>query len=197
MQHEQAWNLALHHVFLNDCKRDDIRKSQFDTWLVQDFLFVREFTRLAATLLSVAPYSDFNVLLGGLVALKSELTWFEEQAVDRQIRLDAKKQEANEHFCAYMKSVGKQPYAVQAVVFWSIEQAYCQAWRNAMPIAEPYKEFANRWGSDDFKQYCKQLEKQTDIALQDASQEDKDAAVAACGKVAAHEQAFWQMAYEG
>ncbi len=29
------------------------------------------------------------------------------------------------------------------------------------------------------------------------SQEDKDAAVAACGKVAAHEQAFWQMAYEG
>ncbi len=39
-----------------------------------------------------------------------------------------------------------------------------------MPIAEPYKEFADRWGSDDFKQYCKQLEKQTDNALQDASQ---------------------------
>ena len=77
MQHEQAWSLALHHVFLSDCKRDNIRKSQFDTWLVQDFLFVREFTRLAATLLSVAPYSDFNVLLGGLVALKSELNWFE------------------------------------------------------------------------------------------------------------------------
>jgi len=77
LQHEQAWDLALHHVFLNDCKHDNIRKSQFDTWLVQDFLFVREFTRLAANLLSVAPYSDFDVLLGGLVALKSELTWFE------------------------------------------------------------------------------------------------------------------------
>lgn len=50
----------------------------------------------------------------------------QEQAVNRQIKLDAKKQEANEQFCAYMKSVGKQPYAVQAVVFWSIEQAYCQ-----------------------------------------------------------------------
>jgi len=29
------------------------------------------------------------------------------------------------------------------------------------------------------------------------SQEIQDAAVAACGQVAAHEQAFWQMAYEG
>ncbi len=50
----------------------------------------------------------------------------QEQAVNRRIKLDAKKQEANEQFCAYMKSVGMQPYAVQAVVFWSIEQAYCQ-----------------------------------------------------------------------
>jgi len=29
------------------------------------------------------------------------------------------------------------------------------------------------------------------------SQEIQDAAAAACGQVAAHEQAFWQMAYEG
>ena len=50
----------------------------------------------------------------------------QEQAVNRQIKLDAKKQEANEQFCAYMKSVRMQPYAVHAVVFWSIEQAYCQ-----------------------------------------------------------------------
>lgn len=28
-------------------------------------------------------------------------------------------------------------------------------------------------------------------------QEEKDAAVEACGKVAEHERAFWQMAYEG
>ncbi len=38
-----------------------------------------------------------------------------------------------------------------------------------MPIAQPYKEFANRWGSEDFHQYCKLLETQTDEALQHAS----------------------------
>lgn len=95
-----------------------------------------------------------------------------------------------------MQAVMKQTYAVQAVVFWSIENAYCQvwctqqqhksaptalciyivsscvvlqAWRNAMPIAEPYKEFADRWGSDGFQQYCKVLERQADATLQQAS----------------------------
>lgn len=75
-KHGQAWERALRHDFLKDCQHGTIRKSQFDTWLVQDFLFVQEFTRLAATLLSVAPYSDFDVLLGGLEALKLELSWF-------------------------------------------------------------------------------------------------------------------------
>ena len=44
---------------------------------MQDYLFVREFTRFAATLLTCAPYTDFDVLLGGLVALKDELSWFQ------------------------------------------------------------------------------------------------------------------------
>lgn len=98
-QHEHTWDLALKHRFLFDCQHATIRRSQFDTWLVQDYLFVREFTRLAAVLLSKAPYSDFDVILGGIVALKSELTWFQEQAVKRNLSLDAKQQEANVQFC--------------------------------------------------------------------------------------------------
>lgn len=51
---------------------------------------------------------------------------FQEQADKRGLDLEARKQEANVRFCEYMQSVTQQPYAVQAVVFWSIEQAYCQ-----------------------------------------------------------------------
>ena len=38
-----------------------------------------------------------------------------------------------------------------------------------MPVAEPYKEFADRWGSDGFHEYCQVLEQQADAALQHAS----------------------------
>ncbi|KAL3132883.1 hypothetical protein ABBQ38_006802 [Trebouxia sp. C0009 RCD-2024] len=118
-------------------------------------------------------------------------------SVKRSISLDAAKQQPNTDFCNYMHAVAQQSYAVQAVVFWSIEQAYCQAWRNAMPIAEPYRESADRWGSDAFHQYCQLLERQADAALQHASKEEQQAAADACGHVAKHEQAFWQMAFEG
>lgn len=76
-KHENAWLLAFDHDFLHECKTGTIGKTQFDAWLVQDYLFVREFTRLAATLLTKAPHSDFDVLLGGLEALRSELSWFQ------------------------------------------------------------------------------------------------------------------------
>ena len=54
------------------------------------------------------------------------LYWLQEQAVKRSVSLSADMQQANLRFCSYMHDVRKQTYAVQAVVFWSIEQAYCQ-----------------------------------------------------------------------
>ena len=56
-----------------------------------------------------------------------KLYWLaQEQALKRDISLDADLQQANLNFCDYMRYVRKQSYAVQAVAFWSIEQAYCQ-----------------------------------------------------------------------
>lgn len=42
------------------------------------------------------------------------------------MKLDHSPQQANLDFCSYMQDIALQPYAVQAVVFWSIEQAYNQ-----------------------------------------------------------------------
>ena len=76
-KHKAAWELAIKHQFLADCKDGTLQKLQFDTWLVQDYSFAREFTRLAANLLAKAPYRDFDTLLGGLEALRGELKWFQ------------------------------------------------------------------------------------------------------------------------
>ena len=146
--HKQAWLAAFDHDFLLECKKGTISTKQFDTWLAQDYHFAKEFTRLAAALLTSAPYHDFELLLGGLDAMRSELTWFQvgmhsqparlasnrlqhkwtlapqEQAKERNLELDVSPQEANTSFCKFMQHVASQPYAVQAVAFWSIEQAY-------------------------------------------------------------------------
>ena len=43
----------------------------------QDYFFVQEFVRFTAITLSKAPAEHFDVLLGGLAALKDELRWFQ------------------------------------------------------------------------------------------------------------------------
>ena len=80
-QHKHAWDAAVQHPFLKSCQQGSINQCQFDTWLVQDYLFVKEFTRLAANLLTVAPYCDYEGLLGGLGALRDELKWFQVSVV--------------------------------------------------------------------------------------------------------------------
>lgn len=83
--HTTAWKSATVHPFLQACQQGTIAPQQFDTWLVQDYLFVLEFTRMAARLLAIAPVDHFDTLLGGMVALKDELLWFQSQAAARSL----------------------------------------------------------------------------------------------------------------
>ena len=45
-----------------------------------------------------------------------------------------------------------------------------QAWNLASPVAEPYREFAERWGNSVFSKYVDILEQQADEAMQSASE---------------------------
>ena len=45
-----------------------------------------------------------------------------------------------------------------------------QAWQLASPVAEPYWEFADRWGNADFSKYVDILEQNADEAIQNADE---------------------------
>lgn len=193
--HSQLWQNATLHPFLNQCKTGEILPQQFNTWLVQDYLFVIDCTRLLANLITVAPVQHFDVLLSGLTALKDELNWFRANAAKRQLDLHSPKQSICATYCDYMQSLATAPYAVQATAFWAIEAAYNQGWRQPGKMVSPYDEFADRWGNPGFTDYVGQLEQQADEALRSASEEVQQQAEAAFVKIAQLEQDFWQMAY--
>ena len=73
----KRWRDATEHEFLGACARGAISAVEFDTWVVQDYLFVRQFVRMAARLLASkeADEKTADLLLGGLVALDAELAW--------------------------------------------------------------------------------------------------------------------------
>lgn len=193
--HPQAWTDATVHPFLSQCALGTIQTQQFNTWLVQDYLFVVDFTRMAARLLAIAPVEHFDILLSGLSALQDELNWFRIKADERRISLDVRPQPTCTEYCAYMGSLSTAPYAVQATAFWAIELAYNQGWQKPGPMERPYTEFADRWGNPGFTEYVKQLEQQADQALSTAPDTVHQQAESAFLKIARLERDFWQMAF--
>ena len=193
--HFQVWQEATVHPFLDRCKLGTIERQQFNTWLVQDYLFVVEFTRMVARILAIAPPHYFDVLLGGLIALKDELDWFKEKASERQLNLKTEKQPTCIEYCNYMESLAAMPYPIQATALWAIELAYNQGWQLPGEMPEPYHEFADRWGNPGFTEYVKLLEQQADEVLQTASEAVHKQAEEAFLNVAFLEKDFWQMAF--
>jgi thiaminase len=190
-----AWEHATKHPFLDQCQSGAIKPDQFNIWLVQDYLFVIEFTRMAAHLVTIGPLRHLDVLLGGLSALKDELSWFREKAAERSLNLAADHQETCELYCRFISEVRGDTYPVQAVAFWTIELAYNQAWQLPGPMVHPYNEFADRWGNAAFTEYVKLLEMQANEALTDTDPETEQRVREVFLTIADLEEEFWQMAY--
>lgn len=195
-KYPQKWKTAISHPFIDSCAAGTIKPEQFNTWLVQDYLFVIEFTRFLAQGLASAPVEHFEVLLGGLQAIKDELQWFQTKASERQLSLDVPKQTTCQAYGDYMAHLATAPYPVQALALWAIEIAYNQAWQLPGKMAAPYLEFAQRWGNAQFSEYVQLLGKQADAALETASPEVQQQAEDAFLKIADLERDFWQMAYQ-
>ncbi|MGD1953262.1 MAG: TenA family transcriptional regulator [Leptolyngbyaceae cyanobacterium] len=196
-QHPTEWQAATVHPFLAQCQQGTIQPPQFNIWLVQDYHFVIEFTRLAANLIQTAPVHHIDTLLSGIVALKDELSWFQAKAAERQLTLDQPLQPTCQTYRQFMTGLAQQPYAVKAIGFWAIELAYNQGWQIHSPMPEPYTEFADRWGNTAFTSYVQLLAQQADSSLQTVDEMVQAEAKAVFLKVASLEKDFWQMAYEG
>ncbi|MBD2230435.1 TenA family transcriptional regulator [Phormidium tenue] len=193
--HPAPWDSATTHPFLAGCQSGTLHPAQFNTWLVQDFLFVKDFTRMVGRVLGAAPDDHIDGLLAGLGALKDELLWFEAKAAERSLNLSTSPQLTCQRYCEFMASLAARPYSVQATALWAIEYAYNQGWQLPGPMPEPYTEFADRWGNPGFTDYVHLLAAQADAALAIASPEVQAQAEAAFLQVADLEANFWQMAF--
>ncbi len=194
-RHAKAWEEAICHPFLEGCRTGTIAHGQFVTWLVQDYLFVVEFTRFAAHTLAGAPPAHFDVLINGLTALRDELSWFRAHAAARGLHFTVPQQEACAQYCRFMERLASAPYPVQATAFWAIEAVYNHAWQKASPMVTPYDEFARRWGSAEFGDYVERLRRQADEALGAAPGAERAKAEAEFLEVLKLERVFWQMAF--
>lgn len=181
---DDLWTAATRHPFLDAVRDGTISDAAFDKWLRQDALFVADLLIFQARLLARAPRAAQQVLVGGCAALVAELDWFEEQAVRRDIDLDAAPLPATLAYRELLQRLDDEPYAAAITALWVIERVYLLGWTSAAPAAAPLDEFVEHWTTPDFAGYVEELG-----ALASPGEHEKQV-----DAVLTLEVAFWDMA---
>ena len=192
-----SWQEATQHPFLEAIREGSFPAGAFESWLAQDYLFVGDALVFQARLLARAPRVAQAVLAGGLVAIEAELGWFEAQADQRGMVLDADRHPTTAAYGDLLARLEREPYAAAMTALWAVERAYLEAWMGAAPGHRDYRQFVEHWTTPEFADYVTGLEAAADDALGHASEQEQERAEAAFLEVARLERDFWEMAWSG
>lgn len=196
--HSETWQMATRHPFLDAVRDGTIATGAFETWLVQDYLFAADLLAFQTRLLARSPRRDQALLVGGLVALEAEMTWFEQKAEERSLGLDAARHPENAAYGDFLTSLERgEPYPAAITALWALERAYLEAWRSAAPGHTGYQEFVEHWTTTEFAGYVASLQTAADAALDEVTSAEWERAGAAFLEVARLEKGFWDIALPG
>lgn len=190
----EDWRAATRHAFLDATRDGTLPVEAFNTWLVQDYLFVGDllvFQRRLASRTALA------VVAGGVGDLEDELRWFEHRASELGLDLDAQRTPTAEAYRVLLEALDAAAEPVAIVGLWAIEQAYRDAWQTARPGAPMYRDFVDHWTVPEFDAYVHGLAEAADEALSAATPDEEADVVATFLRVAQLEAEFWQMTWSG
>lgn len=186
------------HTFLVGCADGTISTKQFNTWLVQDFIYVNSFHGFLESVMKSALTVDGDILKSGMVALNNELAWFKERGSERGLDLSATPLPTTLKYKEFMQSMSTSNYSTQIVALYLIERVYQRAWTLVLERGGNdgmYSQFAINWGNKDFGEYVDQLEL---VAEREAKENVIDATELDLlfREIMNLEVMFWDMAYE-
>ncbi|KAM7460886.1 hypothetical protein LguiA_029007 [Lonicera macranthoides] len=198
---------ATRHPFILSIRHSSVNFSSFRRWLGQDYIFVRAFVPFVASALVKACKesdndSDTEVILRGVASLNDEIAWFKKEASKFAVSLTSViPQKANLDYCRFLESLTSPEveYTVGITAFWAIEVVYQESFAHCLKdgskTPEELKETCQRWGNDEFGQYCKALASIAERCLEKAPAEVVAKAEVVFLRVLEHEVEFWNMSH--
>jgi thiaminase/transcriptional activator TenA len=190
------WHAATHHPFLDGARSGDLPAAAFHRWLEQDRHFVETLARAWASILVRAPAHDLALLADGISAFTAELAWFDDVTASSGLT-PGPLLPATAAYDDHLMRVAGEPHAVALAAMWTVEVAYLEAWRTALPGAPAYRRFVEHWTDAAFGEFVARLEAAADRALREASPHEVEDAARAVTATLDHEAAFWAMTWSG
>ena len=192
-RHSAAWLATTRHPFLVAARDGTLAHRVFTTWLVQDYLFIKDTLAFEAHLLLRAPRSAQVLVVGSVVSLEADLSYFEEQARRLKLSLEAPPHPMIVAYDAFLRKLEQEPYPVAITALWTLERVYLESWTSAAPGHPTYQQFIEHWANPAFAKKVAELERAATTALE-TGECDKEAEAAFLEAVRL-EHDFWEMAW--
>ncbi|KAF5737020.1 Heme oxygenase-like multi-helical [Tripterygium wilfordii] len=204
-KHRLIYIGATRHPFILSIRDGTVDLSHFKTWLGQDYLFVRAFVAFAANVLIKAykesgNSSDMDVILTGMAALNDEIAWFKREAIKWGVSLsDIHPQKANLKYCRFLESLmsPEVEHTVAITAFCAIEAVYQESFAHCLEEGSTtppeLQETCQRWGNEQFGQYCHSLREIANGRLKKASDDILKKSEVVFLEILEHEVEFWNM----
>ncbi len=196
-RHAAAWQAATVHPFLAGVRDGSVPADSFDRWLAQDYLFAQALVRAQSRIAAAAPSPTsasspgaWSPPLGssaGLRRWRLGAAWPSTSPCIRRIGRTA----------TSCWRLTYSAYPAQITAIWALERTYLESWEGARPGAQPYREFVERWTTDDFRSYVGDLQAAVDRQLEASVGEPAREAEDAFLWVTHYERGFWDMAMSG
>ena len=183
------WEEGTRAAFLDAVASGTLPDEAFARWLVQDYLFASSLLSFQAVAAAKTPRPHHKPLIAGLGAIDAELDWFEANAAQQNLALDAPPLPACRHYMDFLlRTAYTESYPVLLAILYGVEAAYLAAW-SALEPKGPYAEFIERWSNPEFAAYVDALRGAQEANPHPRAQE-------AFNEVLWHEAAFWRMTWE-
>lgn len=184
------WSEATRSPFLDALGTGKLPWEAFRRWLAQDYLFAKALMAFQAILIAKVPRDCHKPLIEGLMALDSELDWFEAHAARLKLDLDSPPHPACRRYADFLiRCAYDEPYPVLLAILLGVEGSYLAAW-SAFSPSGPYAEFIDRWSSAGFSAYVSALGALAERHPHEVSQKYFN-------EVLGYERDFWTMSWEG
>ena len=190
------------HPFLVETANGTISEERFGRWLVQDYLWVKEYERFLAVLAARAPQEVRRSFFEALQNAHGEIELFEEMASRIGVDLlTARMMLACNAYASFLHAtVSLKTFAEALAACYGAEYSYLAAWsrvKRDQKSPSPWQGFIELWSSESYRDWVDSLGKMIDAVpasshavLTDRMQETFRWAIQ-------YELHFWDMAHEG
>lgn len=190
------------HPFVKEIADGTISEERFRRWLVQDYLWVKEYEQFLAILAGRAPRDIRRPFFEALMNVHGEIELFEEIAARVGVDLLQSRMTlaCNAYVCFLQATVGMRSFAEALAACFGSEYAYLSAWSRVKENQKgpsPWQEFIDIWSSESYADWVNSLARMID-ALPDSKNDGIHGRMRETFRLAIqYEMHFWNMAYQG